>query len=100
MESIEQGIVVFDSFGRLVYANRSARRLVEGMDELATARPEVLRRRLSTLGARSKRLQIGGSLRGAAVILPASENDSGAGGGAGRRAGGGARGATLRSGQS
>jgi len=81
MESIEQGIVVFDSFGRLVYANRSARRLVEGMDELATARPEVLRRRLSTLGGRTKRLQIGGSQLGDAVILPASKNDSGVGGG-------------------
>ena len=80
MESIEEGIVVFDSFGRLVYANRSARRLVEGMDELATARPEVLRRRLSTLGGRSKRLQVGGSQLGDAVFLPASENDSRGGG--------------------
>ncbi len=95
MESIEEGIVVFDSFGRLVYANRSARRLVEGMDELATARPEVLRRRLSTLGGRSKRLQIGGSLLGDAVILPASENDSGAGGGVGGGGGGGGGEGTL-----
>jgi hypothetical protein len=83
LESLEEGVVVFDSFGRLVYANRSARRLVEGMDELATACPEVLRRRLSTLGGRTKRLQIGGSQLGDAVILPPSENDTGAGGGRG-----------------
>lgn len=81
MESIAEGIVVFDSFGRLVYANQNARRLVEGMDELATVRPDVLRRRLTALGGRTKRLQIGGSQFGDAVILPASENDEGGGGG-------------------
>src|SRR5713226_3486242 len=80
MESIAEGIVVFDSFGRLLYANQSARRLVEGMDELAAVRPDVVRRRLSALGGRTKRLQVGGSQLGDAVFLPASENDSRGGG--------------------
>jgi len=80
MESIAEGIVVFDSFGRLLYANQGARRLVEGMDELAAVRPDVLRRRLSALGGRTKRLQVGGSQVGDAVFLPASEIDVGGGG--------------------
>jgi transcriptional regulator of acetoin/glycerol metabolism len=83
MESIAEGIVVFDSFGRLLYANQSARRLVEGMDELAAVRPDVLRRRLSALGGRPKRLQVGGSQLGDAVFLPASESGSEGGGGGG-----------------
>jgi transcriptional regulator of acetoin/glycerol metabolism len=83
MESIAEGIVVFDSFGRLLYANQSARRLVEGMDELAAVRPDVLRRRLSALGGRTKRLQVGGSQLGDAVFLPASESGSEGGGGGG-----------------
>lgn len=83
MESIAEGIVVFDSFGRLLYANQNARRLVEGLDELATVRPDVLRRRLAAVGGRTKRLQVGGAQFGDAVILPASENDSGEGGGGG-----------------
>jgi transcriptional regulator of acetoin/glycerol metabolism len=83
MESIAEGIVVFDSFGRLLYANQSARRLVEGMDEPAAVRPDVLRRRLSALGGRTKRLQVGGSQLGDAVFLPASESGSEGGGGGG-----------------
>src|SRR5438309_10514185 len=77
MESIAEGIVLFDSFGRLLYANQSARRLVERMDELAAVRPDVLRRRLSALGGRTKRLQVGGSQLGDAVFLPVSEHDTG-----------------------
>ena len=77
LESLGEGIVVFDSYGRLLYANQSARRLVEGMEELAGTRPDVLRRRLAAVGGRTKRLQSGGSQLGDAVFLPASEHDSG-----------------------
>ena len=77
MESMGEGIVVFDSYGRLVYANQSARRLVEGIDDLAAMRPDVLRRRLTALGGRTKRLQVGGSQLGDAVFLPVSEHDTG-----------------------
>lgn len=77
MESIGEGLVVFDAYGRLVYANEHAQRLVEGIDDLAASRPEVLRRRLGALGGRTKRLVSGGSQLGDAVFLPASEHDSG-----------------------
>ena len=77
MESMGEGIVVFDSYGRLLYANQNARRLVEGMDDLAGARPDVLRRRLAAVGGRTKRLQSGGSQLGDAVFLSVSEHDSG-----------------------
>jgi len=77
MESMSDGIVVFDSYGRMLYANQNARRLVDGIDDLAIARPDVLRRRLTALGGRTKRLQSGGSQLGDAVLLPASERDTG-----------------------
>ena len=77
MESMGEGIVVFDSHERLVYANQNARRLVEGIDDLAAMRPDVLRRRLTALGGRTKRLQVGGSQLGDAVFLPVSEHDTG-----------------------
>jgi len=77
LESMSEGIVLFDSSGRLLYANQHARRLVDGMEELAATRADELRRRLATLGGRTKRLQAGGSQLGEAVFLPASERDSG-----------------------
>jgi len=77
MESIGEGIVVFDSYGRLLYANENAHRLVEGIDDFAAARPDALRRRLAALGGRTKRLVSGGSQLGDAVFLPASEHDGG-----------------------
>jgi transcriptional regulator of acetoin/glycerol metabolism len=77
MESLEEGIVVFDSYGRLLYANQNALRLVDGLDELAATRPDVLRRRLAAVGGRTKRLQAGVAELGEAVLLPGPQHHNG-----------------------
>ena len=53
MESIAEGIVLFDSFGRLLYANQSARRLVEAGARFIEVTTEYvpLRMYLTEMGA-------------------------------------------------
>jgi len=73
-EAIDEGLVVFDSYGRLLYANQNARRLVEDLDNLAATRPDVLRRRLTALQGRSKQLQVGAAEVGEAYFVPGRVN--------------------------
>jgi len=77
LESIDEGLVVFDSHGRLLYANQQARRAVSDLEDLASTRPEALRRRLATLGGRAKTLQVGPGETGEAVFLPVSADHRG-----------------------
>src|SRR5947208_2049367 len=70
MEALPDGVVVFDPFGRLVYANQSARSTVEGVEELAR-RPEEARKKILALGGRSTRLRHGAMELGEALFLPA-----------------------------
>jgi len=70
MEALSDGVVVFDPFGRLVYANESARRAVQGVEELAR-RPEEARKKILALGGRAARLRHGAMELGEALFLPA-----------------------------
>ncbi len=72
MESFEEGIVVFDSYGRVLYANELARRTV-GSGDLSAERAATLRPRLAALGGRVMPLKVGTSELGEAVFLPAKE---------------------------
>ena len=73
MESFSDGLVVFDSYGRVVYANEHARRMVGIEGDLAAQRAEVLRRRLLALGGRVASLRSGAATLGEAVFLPRAD---------------------------
>ena len=65
IDSVTEGIVVFDHQGRILYANASARRAIDGQNG-------DVRNRLHSLGARFTPLKNGAQSLGEAAILPAS----------------------------
>lgn len=65
IDSVSEGIVVFDPQGRLLYANTSARRVIDGQNG-------DVRHRLQSLGARFAPLKSGTQSLGEAAILPAT----------------------------
>jgi|SRR6266480_3512183 transcriptional regulator of acetoin/glycerol metabolism len=62
IDSVGEGIVVFDSQGRVLYANAAARRVVDGQNG-------DVRNRLQNLGARFASLKSGTQPLGEAAIL-------------------------------
>ncbi|MEX2156613.1 MAG: helix-turn-helix domain-containing protein [Gemmatimonadales bacterium] len=65
IDSVSEGIVVFDPQGRLLYANATARRVIDGQNG-------DVRHRLQSLGARFAPLKNGTQSLGEAAILPAT----------------------------
>ena len=65
IDAVSEGTVVFDSQGRLLYANASARRVIDGQNG-------DVRHRLQSLGARFAPLKNGTQPLGEAAILPSS----------------------------
>ncbi len=63
IDSVAEGIVIFDQQGRLLYANASARRVIDGQNG-------DVRNRLQSLGARFSPLRNGTQSLGEAAILP------------------------------
>src|SRR6266581_7100452 len=63
IDSVTEGIVIFDQQGRLLYANSSARRAIDGQNG-------DVRNRLQSLGARFSALKNGAQSLGEAAILP------------------------------
>src|SRR5213592_1808593 len=49
LESFGEGVVVFDAYGRMIYANQRARRVVDSLGEATFLRGGALRERLDTL---------------------------------------------------
>ena len=70
MESFGEGIVLFDSYGRIVYANALAKRAAGIEGDVAAHRVESLRPRLLALGGRVAPLRSGAASLGEAVFLP------------------------------
>jgi DNA-binding NtrC family response regulator len=64
IDSVSEGIVIFDHQGRVLYANASARRAIDGQNG-------DVRNRLQSLGARFSPLKNGVQSLGEAAILPA-----------------------------
>jgi transcriptional regulator with PAS, ATPase and Fis domain len=73
MDSFSEGLVVFDSYGRLVYANEQARRVAGIEGDLASQRVDALRPRLLSLGGRPATLRSGSVTVGEAVFLPSGD---------------------------
>src|SRR2546422_394604 len=63
IDSVTEGVVIFDQQGRLLYANASARRVIDGQNG-------DVRNRLQSLGARFSLLKNGTQNLGEAAILP------------------------------
>src|SRR3989442_8524430 len=70
MESFAEGIVVFDPYGRMIYANQRARKVLDGLGDPAFLRGGALRERLVALGGRARTLKQGSLELGEAVFLP------------------------------
>ncbi len=64
IDTVGEGIVVFDSQGRVLFANSAARRVIDGQNG-------DVRNRLQTLGARFAALKSGAQPLGEAAILAA-----------------------------
>lgn len=76
MDRFEEGLILFDLDGRVSYANRAGRRVLDrvaGGDGL-DARSMLLR--LGRMGGRMERLEAGTVVLGHAMYLPASSNDT------------------------
>jgi transcriptional regulator of acetoin/glycerol metabolism len=74
METVSEGVVVFDPYGRMLYANQRARRAIDGFGGDA-GRDEKLRDRLVAFGGRTRVLKQGALELGEVVFLP--DGDSG-----------------------
>ncbi|HEV8511540.1 MAG TPA: helix-turn-helix domain-containing protein [Gemmatimonadales bacterium] len=64
IDTVSEGIVIFDQQGRMLYANASARRAIDGNGDV--------RNRLQSLGARFAPLKNGAQSIGEAAILPSA----------------------------
>src|SRR2546427_12472706 len=70
MESFAEGIVVFDPYGRVIYANQRARKVLDGLGDPAFLRGGALRERLVGLGGRARALKQGSLELGEAGVPP------------------------------
>lgn len=68
IESVAEGVVIFDPQGRVLYANTPARRVIDGQN----GGTNDVRMKLQTLGARFTPLKNGGQSLGEAAILPSA----------------------------
>jgi len=74
LETFGEGVVVFDPYGRMLYANQRARRVIEGLGDGATHRGDHLRERLVAFGGRARTLKQGSMELGEAVFLPEGDH--------------------------
>ena len=70
MDSLPEGVLVFDADGRFLFANEPARRAVGGIADSGVRSDPSFRARLSALGAKVTPLRSGHIGLGEAVILP------------------------------
>jgi transcriptional regulator of acetoin/glycerol metabolism len=70
IESVSDGIVIFDSDGRVLYANQRGRHAIDEVGEPAFQRRGALRERLAALGGQVRPLKQGSTELGEAVFLP------------------------------
>jgi transcriptional regulator of acetoin/glycerol metabolism len=73
LDSFNEGVVVFDPRGQLVYANGPAEEALAGLGAEVTRDAEALLPKLARRGGRIAPLRLGGLKVGEAVYLPARE---------------------------
>jgi len=69
METFSQGLVVFDPYGRMLYANQRARRTLDTLTDGGSHRGENTRERLIAVGGRARTLKQGSLELGEVVFL-------------------------------
>jgi transcriptional regulator of acetoin/glycerol metabolism len=69
MESFSEGVVVFDPYGRMLYANQRARRTIDALGDGAAHAGGGLRERLVSFGGRARTLKQGSLELGEVVFL-------------------------------
>ncbi|HEX9420960.1 MAG TPA: helix-turn-helix domain-containing protein [Methylomirabilota bacterium] len=70
METFSEGVIVFDSYGRMVYANQRGRRTLDALGDGVSHRGENVRERLIAFGGRARTLKQGSVELGEVVFLP------------------------------
>lgn len=75
METFSEGIVVFDSYGRVVFANQRARRALDSLGDASSRRGDNLRERLVASGGRARTLKHGAADLGEVVFLPEGDGN-------------------------
>jgi transcriptional regulator of acetoin/glycerol metabolism len=75
METVSEGIVVFDAYGRVVYTNQRARRTLDSIGDASSRRGENLRDRLVASGGRARALKHGSTELGEVVFLPEGDGN-------------------------
>src|SRR5256884_5732268 len=71
LESFGEGVVVFDAYGRMIYANQRARRVVDSLGDQTFLRGGALRERLVSLGRPPPPPEQGAAgLRGGGLLPP------------------------------
>jgi PAS domain-containing protein len=70
METFSEGVVVFDPYGRILYANQRARRALDAVGDGAPHRGDNLRERLMAFGGRTRTLKQGSLELGEVLFLP------------------------------
>src|SRR2546427_7362185 len=70
METFSEGVVVFDPYGRMLYANQRARRTLDTLGDGGAHRGENTPERLIAFGGRARTLKQGSLELGEVVVLP------------------------------
>src|SRR3989441_13237680 len=74
LESFSEGVVVFDAYGRMLYANQRARRVIDALDGNGGGRRgEGLRERLIAFGGRGRSLKKGSLELGEGGVPPGGD---------------------------
>src|SRR5260370_39221559 len=74
IESFAEGVVIFDLYGRVLYANQRARRVIDALDATGGLQRETgLREKLLAFGGRARSLKQGAAELGEAAFPPGGD---------------------------
>src|SRR5256886_10831176 len=74
LESFGEGVVVFDAYGRMIYANQRARRVVDSLGDQTFLRGGARHERLPRLGGPPPPVEQGGAGGAGGSFLPRGEH--------------------------
>ncbi len=74
LDALQEGVVVFDADGRVIYANKEGQAAIDGLLDRQSADPGQLLSRLANAGARVSTLQIDDLSIGQAAFLPPAQS--------------------------
>src|SRR6266550_277550 len=72
METFSEGVIVFDPYGRMVYANQRGRRTLDALGDGVSHRGENVRERLIAFGGRARTLKQGSLELGEVRLTPSA----------------------------